>query len=40
MKRLKKKDFKRIKKYSAFGLSFLVIAVFIAIALIDDKKAA
>lgn len=36
--RFSKKDLRRLKKYSAFGLSFLVIGVMVAIALLDEKN--
>ncbi len=36
--RISKKDLRRLKKYSTFGLSFLVIGVVVAIALLDEKK--
>ncbi len=34
---MKKKKAKQIKKYSAFGLSFLVIGTFVVLAILQEK---
>lgn len=34
---MKKKTLKKVKKYSAFGLSLAVIGLFVALAILEEK---